>query len=66
MLFLNLLSPQKKQEASKQLIFISFQFLISIILIATATVGMLLLTTKLIMQNSFNQAVGAGEIQVAA
>ncbi|MFH1193800.1 MAG: hypothetical protein V1661_02295 [bacterium] len=57
MISLNLLSPEKKKEASKQMIFISLQYLVSWALIAICVAGIVLLATKLYMQNVFNKAV---------
>jgi hypothetical protein len=57
MISLNLLSPEKKKEASKQMIFISLQYLVSWALIAVCLAGIILLATKLYMQDVFNKAV---------
>ncbi|MCG2693923.1 PilN domain-containing protein [Candidatus Parcubacteria bacterium] len=57
MLKLNLLSPEKKEQVLRQTVFVSIQFFISWALIAICVAGIILLITKLIMQNSFNQAV---------
>ncbi|MBU1180121.1 PilN domain-containing protein [Patescibacteria group bacterium] len=62
MISLNLLSPDKKIQVSKQMIFISLQTVISWMLVIVCVAGMILLVTKLIMQNSFNQAVGQGAL----
>lgn len=62
MLSLNLLSPAKKQEILRQMIFISLQNLISWAFISICAAGMVLLATKLILQNSFNQAVRQGAL----
>jgi len=57
MLSLNLLSPQKKNEVQKEMLFFSLQYIISITLIGVAIIGIILLIAKIVMQNSFNQAV---------
>ena len=57
MISLNLLSPKKKEAISKQMIVISLQYIFSLILVVICAIGILLLITKLIMQNSFNQSV---------
>ena len=57
MVSLNLLSPEKKEAVSNQMIVISLQHIFSWILIIICAIGVILLTTKLIMQNSFNQSV---------
>lgn len=57
MISLNLLSPEKKKEASQQMIFISLQYLVSWALIAVCIAGMVLLATKLYMQDVFSKAV---------
>jgi len=62
MLSINLLSPQKKQEIGKQIMLVSFQYLISWILIAICGAGTVLLITKAVMQNSFNDAVAQGTL----
>jgi len=62
MLKLNLLSPEKKEQVVHQTVFISIQFFISWALIAICVAGMILLITKLIMQNSFNQAVSQNSL----
>lgn len=62
MLSLNLLPPDKKQEVSKQIMLISLQYLISWTLIVVCGAGITLLITKLIIQNSFNQAVAQGTL----
>ena len=62
MFSLNLLSPTKKQQASKQMIFMSLQFFASWILIIVCIAGIILLITKLVMQNSFSQAVRQGAL----
>lgn len=62
MLSLNLLPPEKKQEIRKQIMLISLQYLISWMLIVVCGAGITLLVTKLIIQNSFNQAVAQGTL----
>ena len=62
MLSINLLSPQKKQEIKRQMMLVSLQYLISWILIAVCGAGAVLLATKTIMQNSFNDAVAQGTL----
>ncbi len=62
MLSINLLSPEKKQEVKKQIMLVSFQYLVSWILIAICGIGATLLCTKAIMQNSFNDAVAQGTL----
>ncbi|MFC1612574.1 hypothetical protein ACFL29_01860 [Patescibacteria group bacterium] len=62
MLSLNLLSPLKRQQAANQTVLLSLQSFISWALIAICIAGMILLITKLIMQNSFNQAVKQGAL----
>lgn len=62
MISLNLLSPEKKKEISKQMIFVSLQYLVSWILISVCAAGTILLATKLFMQNAFSQAVRVGAL----
>ncbi len=62
MLSINLLSPEKKQEVARQMMLVLLQYLISWILIAVCGVGGVLLSTKVIMQNSFNDAVAQGTL----
>ena len=62
MISLNLLSPDKKIQVARQIIFISLQTVISWMLVIVCVIGMILLVTKLIMQNSFNQAVRQGTL----
>lgn len=57
MLNLNLLPIQKKKEISRQIILASFERLISIGLIIICAAGIVLLGTKLVMQDRFDQAV---------
>lgn len=57
MLSLNLLSPEKKEAISRQMIALSAQHLFSLALIAVCFIGTILLVVKLLMQNSFNLAV---------
>lgn len=62
MISLNILSPAKKEAAERQLIILSIQYFFSCALIAICVVGTILLITKLIMQNSFDQAVAQGAL----
>jgi len=57
MVSLNLLPQEKKKEISRQIVFISLQHLVSWMLIAVCAAGIILLITKLYMQNAFEQAV---------
>ena len=62
MISLNLLSPEKKQEISRQMIFVSLQQIISWALVAICSAGIVLLIAQMIMQNSFDQAVRQGAL----
>jgi Tfp pilus assembly protein PilN len=62
MISLNLLSPEKKQEISRQMIFVALQRMVSWMLIAVCSAGIILLAAQLVMQNSFDQAVGQGAL----
>lgn len=57
MIDLNLLSSAKKQQVKHQLLLGVLEYFISLMLIFISLIGTSLLTTKLIMQNSFNRAV---------
>jgi len=62
MISLTLFSPTKKKQVSKHIVLVSIQYFISWILIATCLVSIILLATKLIMQNRFSQAVKQGTL----
>jgi len=57
MLSINLLSPEKKIEAQKEILFLNLQYIVSVTLIGITLLGIILLMAKIIMQNSFNQSV---------
>ena len=59
---LNLLSPAKKEAILRQMIILSLQYFVSWVLITVCIIGIILLIVKLVMQNSFNQAIGQGSL----
>jgi Tfp pilus assembly protein PilN len=57
MISLNLLSPEKKQQISKEIIFISTKYLFALSFILVCSASAILLVAEFVVQNNFCQAV---------